>query len=387
MTLPVMLTSSMPGAPSLTKVNGSINTLFLACLVNGFNSKTVVSATASSGVVAYTLPSGHGFTAKDPVAIAGATPTTANGTFRVQSIAGNVVSVAVPGIADGALTGTITMKFAPLGWTRPYAGTNLGAYRQGGTPTHKRYLRIYDGTIATESGRYYARAYEAMTAISTGTGPFPTTAEVAGNGVEHIAPVAATGNRPWIFVGTPRSFYFLCGHATDYSFNTPPVWRSPDPAHDAGMLFFGDYDRIQRPGDVYAQGLSANLYFPSSGIYGSRAHTQALGSRPTHAFVSPVNFGYFGAGRSFPDMISGGMNVFGPPYIEEYFGGAYGIRGFMPGVLTLFNGPICQGNVAYTLGTIVEDIVGVTGRSVMMAGHLLQGGEFLLKLDEDWGDS
>jgi hypothetical protein len=203
MSLPVLLHSGMTGAPSMTPANGTINALLNACLVNGFNTQSVSSATCTSGVVAFNFPSAPGFSTSDTVTIAGASNTTVNGQFRVQSAASNQVLVATPGVPDGAVGGTITLKFSPLGWTRPYSGTNLGAYRQGGSASHKRYLRVYDGSTTADSS-YYVRAYEAMTAISTGTGPFPTTAQSAGNGVAQFGAQAAV--QSWCIVGTPALF-------------------------------------------------------------------------------------------------------------------------------------------------------------------------------------
>ena len=119
MSLPVLLHSGLSGAPSLSfAANGSLNALLLATLVNGFNTQAVSSATAAGGVVTFNFATAPGFPAKYTVVIEGATNASVNGTFRVQSSASNQVLVAIPGVPDGAVGGTMTMKFAPLGWTR-----------------------------------------------------------------------------------------------------------------------------------------------------------------------------------------------------------------------------------------------------------------------------
>lgn len=61
------------------------------------------------------------------------------------------------------------------GWDKAFTGTNLAAYRsQSG---NRFYLRV-DDTQATYSR---LRGYRTMTAISTGTAQFPTTAQAGGN--------------------------------------------------------------------------------------------------------------------------------------------------------------------------------------------------------------
>ena len=78
-------------------------------------------------------------------------------------------------------------------------------------------------------------AYTAMTAVSTGTGPFPTTAQVSGGTVwaKTMASYYGTDPRPWYIIGDERGFYFC---------NVP---------HYAGALYFGDI-LPEKAGDPYA---------------------------------------------------------------------------------------------------------------------------------------
>lgn len=383
MTLPVYLHSGMTGAPQLIAGNGNMNALLHACLVTGFNTQVVSSATASGGVVTFNFASAPGFSALDAVTIAGSAAAVADGKFRVQSAASNQVLVAIPGVPDGAVGGSITLKFSPLGWARPYSGTNLGAYQQGGLASHKRFLRVYDGVVNTTQ-RYSVRAYEAMTAISTGTGPFPTTAEAGGNGVEHIPRCVGAGNGPWFIVGTPRAFYLVNGYADDYTVATE--WSDVNSARDAGALFFGECSRIQKPGDVYASVVSGSFYFPSGGFYAPRAYTGVSGSRPVQHLVGPGGQDYAGARHTYPDPASGGLALTDAPFIRETFNGVQCTRGFLPGILCPLNSLIDSNVPAVKLGSVITNVDGVTGRMVIGSGHQNSGGEFLLLLDEDWGD-
>lgn len=379
MSLPVLLHSGLNGAPSLSfATNGSLNALLLAALVNGFNTQAVSSATAAGGVVTFNFATAPGFPAKYTVVIAGATNSSVNGTFRVQSSASNQVMVAIPGVPDGAVGGTITMKFAPLGWTRAFnSGTTTAAYRQGGGAAHKRFLRVYDGNVSS-SAYIYLRAYENMTAISTGTGPFPTTGEKAGNGMGIY--MGNSPARPWIIVGTPRAFYFLSDYGNDYSAIVPPVFTAGFSNSFTGFAF-GEADRVQRAGDVYAYFLSTD-YAGSPSFYCSRASTQAANSRPD---MRPLSWGgvKWSGGFNNPDPVSGNMIFHDAPVIQEIFNGMYGVRGYMPGLLSHQSQLLVNG-LTNLPGKMYTDIAGLTGRAMLMS----VGGtsEFMVKLDEDWGD-
>jgi hypothetical protein len=99
---------------------------------------------------------------------------------------------------------------AAAGWTKPYTATNAAVFRMGAG--NQFYLDVNDNGASNgltgASGKEAAvRGYEAMTAVSTGTNPFPTTAQIA----------AATSNwrksasadavaRGWFIIADDRSF-------------------------------------------------------------------------------------------------------------------------------------------------------------------------------------
>ena len=69
---------------------------------------------------------------------------------------------------------------AGAGWTKPYTGTNVAAFRQG-AGSNGMYLRIDD--TSTEAGNRNARivGYETMSDVNTGAPQsFPTAAQRAG---------------------------------------------------------------------------------------------------------------------------------------------------------------------------------------------------------------
>lgn len=365
MTLPVYLHSGMQGAPTLTFANGSINALLNACLVNGFNTQSVVSATASGGVVTFNFASGPGFSALDTVTVAGATNATVNGSRRVQSSSGNQVLVAIPGVPDGAVGGTITMRFSPLGWTRPYSGTGVAAYRQGGSAAHKRFLRVFDNTVTT-TAQWFARGYGNMTAISTGTDPFPDLTQIAGNGGGFTAPSGA-GNRPWWVIGTPRAFYFYYGQSSE----------TPSPT-DVISFVFGEMSRVTKPGDTYAIFIATQTGFPNSNPYVCRSYNGSTNTSKTVTLVGPGG-NVTSGGFTYPDPASGGVTLIDAPAFRELNGSDLAVRGFLPGML-------CPLNDVPPLTTL-SNVSGATGRVAFFRdSNAGVNGNIALLLDEDWGD-
>ncbi|AFL73359.1 hypothetical protein [Thiocystis violascens] len=97
---------------------------------------------------------------------------------------------------------------AAAGWGKPYNDTNKAVYRAASGNRH--YLYIDDSPTQYS----LARGYRAMTAAAdTGTGAFPTVAQLAGG----IRPIKSNGTdataRPWIVIADARAFYVWVAYA------------------------------------------------------------------------------------------------------------------------------------------------------------------------------
>lgn len=389
MSLPILLTSDMLGAPNLTPTNGSLNALLHACLVNGFNTQSVVSATASGGVVTFNFASAPGFSALSTVTVAGSTGAVADGKFRVQSAASNQVLVAIPGVPDGAVGGTITLKFSPLGWTRPYSGSGIGCYQQGGGSATKRFMRVYDTNVAAAGYQGFVRGYENMTAVSTGTGPFPTTAQAAGNGSVLYLPTDSTSDLPaqqyrsWVVIGTPRFFviYWEAGRVMYGSTDAKNTVAATVSSAVSGFAF-GELANITKPADAFAHLCSGTepttQYVPRSAAgTGSAVRVQIGGGGYTASG--------FSHGAVYPSASDGGLHSPGPAILSEV-DTPYTLRGTMPGVLTLFEAPFSNATTPPALGMELTGMQGVTGRLKLMRNAYTSYGDAGWLLDEDWGD-
>lgn len=134
-------------------------------------------------------------------------------------------------ILDACLVNGYGSK-AASGWTKVYSGTNLAVYKQG-TGSNAMYVRVDDlaGSIAR------IRGYETMSDVNTGTGPFPTDAQVSGGGYIYKHDATA-GTRKWIVAATAKAFWFWTQFDTTVA------------ASNAGITFFGDIASV-KVGDVY----------------------------------------------------------------------------------------------------------------------------------------
>lgn len=251
--------SSMPGAPTLPRTAGALIALLDALLVNGWGQQTASSVVVAGGVATATFPTDHAAAKHTVVLVDGVTGalTALNGEQKVTAVAPNVIKWATAA-ADGTATGTITVKMAPAGFNKPFSGPNLAAYKSAHPAAHGQYLRVNDTTAN------YARVvgYETMTAISTGTGLFPSAAQVNGGyywGKD--SDPAGTGNAPYLFVSDGRMFY-LCVQA---SYN---YYAGAARAHQA--LVFGDMIPESPAPDPFATLVAGGIdasWFNAGGIY------------------------------------------------------------------------------------------------------------------------
>lgn len=124
---------------------------------------------------------------------------------------------------------------AALGWATAYTGTNLRAYRAASGVRH--YFSI-DDTGAQEA-RFLG--YETMSAISTGTGPFPTAAQQSGGLYMRKSNSANSTARPWYACGTDK-WFLIAIYSNQTTFGTV--------SSDTSTLFFGECESAL-PGDTY----------------------------------------------------------------------------------------------------------------------------------------
>lgn len=228
--------NTMTGAPAMTNAAGSLIAILDAVLVNGWGSANVQALNVAGGIATATFAAAHPYQVDSVALFAGSTPVELNGEKRVLSVTANAITFAAPGVADGAATGAITAKVAPAGWTKLYAGVNLAVYKPSAPEASGCVLRVDD--TSTTAAR--VRGYEAMSDINTGTGPFPSVAQIAAPGLWWSKSSSAT-ERPWRIFADDRGFYWC-----------------PRPATNEGQAnYFGDLVSL-KSNDPYACVLRGN---------------------------------------------------------------------------------------------------------------------------------
>ena len=145
------------GAPSVTNVWGDLITLLDACLVGGFNFKTIDTITATAGYCTAIISGGHTYTVNQVVEITGANEDYYTGEFRVTEVTSTSFKfVALTPSAPAATTSTaITCKVAPLGFEKVFSNsTTKAVYRTQNPMSYRPYLRVDNSQDANWTPTY-----------------------------------------------------------------------------------------------------------------------------------------------------------------------------------------------------------------------------------------
>lgn len=259
-----------------------------------------------------------------------------------------------------------------MGWTKEFSGTNLACYRP---PVGTNRFRLYVDDTSTSTARLVA--YEEMTSISAGTGPFPTTAQQSGG---LYAPKSAAA--PWKFFSNGKIFYLFV--------LTGGYWY----AH-----IFGDF-LSDKAGDAFNTvhiGQASNTSYPSkigelttnqaavlTGHFIARPYTQVGSSVASGKWADPVrsnNAATMGTGgTAYPAPINGALNM-SPVWLGEGAAGTTsGPRGLLPGIWSpLHNYPLTPGDTFAGAG----DLFGRTFEAVAINTDTMA--QCFMETSDTWG--
>lgn len=380
--------TAMAAAPSLTGEAGKLTNILNACLVDGFNQVTLTSLVVASNVATATYTA-HGFLQYQIIEIAGATPSSLNGTWRVATSAANTFTFSTSGISDQTATGTITCKTPGAGWEKAFTGTNTVVYRPlSAYASGNHAVRVTDTGTTTAT----CLAAEDWTDVSTPV-----------NSIDTIyVPKSSTANttvRNWYVVADDRTLYI----ATAWSGGQYDVvtWG------EVQSFLAGDghafHSRAPRAASVSSLGYQTTLghctpvqgYTTTYG-YLARPYSQTLGAIPTaltsmagglhelqlditatgygdgtatKAFKLSGAYGYSASSGSItysgykflgPSPVDGGIH-FVPVYlVENLLSGSLKIRGVVRGLLHVVEWAPFSATVA-----ILPSVDGVTGGLVL----------------------
>jgi len=252
------------------------------------------------------------------------------------------------------------------GWTRPYTGTNLAAFKQG-AGGNNRLLRVFDGGNDSFGFRRIAvRGYEAMTAISTGTGPFPTTGMISGNGPNFAYRSGSSGASavPWTLYADSKFFHLV-------------VDAYPEtPGAQVSYMGFGTFTSYLG-GDAYGDVLIASpqgdlgAWTGSAGgnpeMWVTRSDTGASGAKVATPIcaerVDPLGVGTASGRHTYPDRV---RTALVQARVSLLVDGQ--VRGHVPGLWDVLPGGASVGGG----GTVWSGAAGssLAGRSFALYGPL-----------------
>lgn len=175
------------------------------------------------------------------------------------------------------------------GWTKAFGGTNIAAYRMATTNGgNGHYMQVIDTGVApatTSAARL--RGYEVMTDVNTGTGPFPSAAQITDGLYIHKSSTTDATARPWVAFCNDRVMYlWVRGNVT--SLTSAGTSADHTTAFGQGDSFMaGDQYHTFAIGAT-ASAITSSAVFGelsnsdtlTTGHYVARAYTQSEGSRP-----------------------------------------------------------------------------------------------------------
>lgn len=382
-----LISSLMPGAPVLNGTPGSLLAVFDAALNTGLGLTPVTALSVTGGIATLTLPMGHSMIPNCVALIAGATPAGLNGEKRIISTSANSAAFDATGILNGAATGTITAKIARLGWTKSFTGTNVASYKMTDVEGTGFTLRV-DDTSPTAAR---VRGYETMSDVGTGTGLFPSLAQIADSGLYWSKSATAdTTARAWYVLGDSQGFALF---VNNYG-----------PASAFQSFYFGDF-LSRKSNDPYAcliRGYTSNqaasqsvfgedlAYADSAGVNGGMYVARAantlggsvpMTSCPTLTIGLALQHITGSTGWSYPANVDNGLTLC--PLMLSSAGTGY--RGVLPGISSSpqYTAP------SFSTGDYVEGTGAMTGKKVMVikiGAAVVNGNQGVLFVDpiSDW---
>lgn len=375
--------------------NGQLLLALDDCLVNGFNSQTVLDIVPNPSSVTINYSSAHGYVERQLLDIRGADDARLNGRHRVLSVKPTSIVVSVAGVVT--TSGVITTKIAPLDFeSLPVGGNPLRrAYRSKNLSGTRAILRL---DMQLPSGHGYDSSFPAMRASINICSSLSATGDAVSS---YIEPVKIAGNpnpsgvmsingsyfwyqskgrtktailenknpSSWVVVGTGDYFYIFMGVWSDY--NSPAYGREKG---YRDIYMFGDVPSIHGEVDSLNCALvSAENWNDSETSTPVYTGARVDGVRPSGVFIgeglsaqsiplymSPsgsIQSGYLSgamptaSAKLFPCPVNGGM-VATPVYLYTQAS----LRAIAPRLLAIPQGISLTNNKAYDL-TITDNVL------------------------------
>lgn len=396
--------SGFAGAPVITDAWGSLTDLLDACLVNGYNLKTVSALTWAAGVATATVGAGHGYVLDQIVTITGADQADYNGEFTVTAVTGTTISFALGGTPVTPATGaSITCKTSALGWDIEFSGANKRVYRSPNVLGTRNRLRVDASLPAgyTTTWAKFARVTQAvaMSDVDTFTNieraPYdpasPNKNEVPqgsgstgiygwfkwywsrGPNTEMAGPVAVNS---WAVIGDDRLFYLVMQQGQSqtiayhvYAFGDFASYRAG--SQYASILFAADAYRSAATSGAPNAELASGAH-DTSGRIMIADHTGVSGNvrvgLMSLAAANAQQFSGFSTDFAFPNGPDYSLLI-APIYVKNETGKH--LAGVLPGAHWILQ------QSPYAHLSVIDGVTGYPGKKFVIskAAHIGAGGD------------
>lgn len=352
----------MANSPVLSDSAGSMISVLDACLLDGFDSRTINSINVAGGVASVTISAGHAYDVHAVIRVAGATGAMSalNDDWRITSAGPSTLTFACPGVADGSAAGAMTAKRSPAGWGKPFSATNKAVYQSQNLAATRLFLRVDD----TASQLAPVRGYESMTSVDAGANLFPTIAQLNTDSLTWARSSATGGaRREWTLVADDCTFYLLPEYSASYP-GIPHLYGFGDlvpvKASDAYHAFILGQASSTIQGPTAAVGSQMLTGSNGLGCYLARDVSQSVGARSFGRAASMIS-SYFG--YSVPDVTTspdGKAHLHMPVLaLDGTSASSSPIRGVLPGLMQ----PLHTNPAAHRVVVAGED--GLAGRAIL----------------------
>lgn len=388
----LMYHSGQAGAPAANlALAGGLTTLLDACLVNGFNTRSVTSLTRTGGVATANISGTNPFQIGDVIEVEGASPAAYTARHRVTARTDGSVSFAIDGAPASPATGTITVKHPGAGWQRLAIATNVVGYRTvaGGS---EHWLQVEDNNpFADSGGSVRVRMAVGLTGLDTASQLSEQIRIQKLNGWVLVA----DGRTAYLFFQQNLSFAFgdfaSFGSADDYAFmcsrglnasssvtveggnNTTAGSVFPGLGSDSNYASGSLGGRILRSYSQVGPDVNAYPGFVRATNAGSSNEYPAISGSRAGTLVSPVD----GKVLLFPILLMerGTASGFAGSFFRGQLRGVYQLGGVVPGD-------------SFTNGfSLLDEIVinGVTRRVVVVRWATVQSSfQMALDISDTW---
>ena len=281
----------------------------------------------------------------------------------------------------GALAGS--------GWTKPFTAANRAVFRAGAG--NQFYLDVDDsGPGAGGAREARLRGYETMTAVATGTGPFPTVAQLAAGIVARKSATLDATARAWIAVADERTLYLFLSTGDSagqyraiafgefFSYLAGDAYRTMIvgwTSENSGSNSLDPLSVLLLPGQTMI-GVTTGQYWARSSV--GTGIAQQFGK---HTDVFKTNQAQtVGVGNiPFPNPIDGGIYVapieMGDPNSSPVGGVRGRMRGFWCG---------CHAGASFNDGDTFQGAGALAGKAFLVVKAHGNGGYYLIETSNTW---